>query len=432
LTRPLALTTLPESSDIVDVDHVENLGGALVTPGLIDAHSHPVYAGNRWAELAMRSGGSSMTEINSAGGGLSSTVTVTRGTDPWTLCNHVRGRMRDWLLSGTTTIEAKTGYHLTRDGELADVRLLRSLEDEPGIPRLHVTFFAAHAVPPEYFGRRNDYVDAVSSWCADAAAAGADSIDVHCDDGHFNEAESRWILKGGRAAGLLRGWAAIRGGAARLAAGGCASPTCSAGPMTTTWPCSRGRGHCRRLPGEYRENGRTAPVGSLLDRCVMVVLGIGHSPGTNGIASMPLVITLAIANLGMSVTEALRAATVGGAHALRAPDRGAMTRGRLADVVAWDADHEGAFAWSYGLRPYGSLARRRTGAGLAGWRAWPQRGSPGGPGRMVAMSDSTASLPAANPACSAWPSSASAAHRPPDRRRRRATAWRPLGGSGQG
>ena len=149
--------------DIVDVDHVENLGGALVTPGLIDAHTHPVYAGNRWAELAMRSGGSSMTEIISAGGGLSSTVTVTRGTDPWTLCNHVRGRMRDWLLSGTTTIEAKTGYHLTRDGELADVRLLRSLEDESGMPRVHVTFLAAHAIPPEFFGRRNDYVDAVSS-----------------------------------------------------------------------------------------------------------------------------------------------------------------------------------------------------------------------------------------------------------------------------
>src|SRR5215510_385917 len=91
--------------NIVDVDHVENLGGALVTPGLIDSHTHPVYAGNRWAELAMRSGGSSMTEIMSAGGGLTSTVTVTRGTDPWTLCNHVRGRLRDLFFSGTATTE---------------------------------------------------------------------------------------------------------------------------------------------------------------------------------------------------------------------------------------------------------------------------------------------------------------------------------------
>ena len=116
--------------DIVDVDHVENLGGALVTPGLIDAHSHPVYAGNRWAELAMRSGGSSPAEIVAAGGGIASTVTVTRGTDPWTLCSGVRERLGAWLQNGATTVEAKTGYHLTRDGELADVRLLRSLENE--------------------------------------------------------------------------------------------------------------------------------------------------------------------------------------------------------------------------------------------------------------------------------------------------------------
>src|SRR6266568_9222680 len=83
--------------DIVDVDQVENLNGGLVTPGFIDAHTHPVYAGNRWAELAMRSGGSSATEIAAGGGGMASTVTVTRGTDPWTLCNDVRARLREWL-----------------------------------------------------------------------------------------------------------------------------------------------------------------------------------------------------------------------------------------------------------------------------------------------------------------------------------------------
>jgi imidazolonepropionase len=343
--------------DIVDVDHVENLGGALVTPGLIDAHTHPVYAGNRWAELSMRSNGSSKNEVISAGGGLTSTVTVTRGTDPWTLCNQVRGRMRDWLLSGTTTIEAKTGYHLTRDGELADVRLLRSLENEAGVPRMHVTFFAAHAVAPEFFGRRNDYVDVVSGWCADAAAAGADSIDVHCDEGHFSEAESRWILNAGRTAGLLPRLHAggdSRHGAARLAAElGCASADLLNGADEDDVAVLAKAGVTAVVcPASTAESGRIPPVRSLLDRGVTVALGSGHSPGTNGITSMPLVITLAIANLGMSVAEALRAATVGGAHALRAPDRGAMTRGRLADVVAWDADHEGAFSWSYGLRPY--------------------------------------------------------------------------------
>jgi imidazolonepropionase len=342
--------------DIVDVDHVENLGGALVTPGLIDSHTHPVYAGNRWAELAMRSGGSSAAEIVAAGGGIASTVTITRGTDPWTLCSGVRERLRRWLLNGTTTVEAKTGYHLTRDGELADVRLLKSLENEPGMPRLHVTFLAANAVPPEYFGRRADYVDAVASWCADAAAAGADSIDAHCDEGRFSAREASWILGKGRAVGLLprlHASGGARTGAAQLAAElGCASAdmlldttdddvAALAGASVVAVVCPAATSETRQQP----------PVRALLDKGVPVALGSGHAPGANGITSMPLIISLAIANFGMSVTEALRAATVGGAQALRTPDRGAMSRGRLADIVAWDADHEGAFGWSYGLKP---------------------------------------------------------------------------------
>ena len=342
--------------DIVDVDHVENLNGGLVTPGFIDAHTHPVYAGNRWAELAMRSSGSTQSELTAAGGGLNSTVTITRGTDPWTLCNGVRNRLREWLLSGTTTIEAKTGFHLTRDGELADVRLLRSLEGEPGMPRVHVTFFAAHAVPPEFFGRRHDYVDAVGAWCADAAAAGADSVDVFCEDGRFTEREARWVLGAGRAAGLLPRLHACgesRSGAARLAAElGCASADLLHEACEEDVIVLATAGVAAVLcPGAALQARKLPPVRSLLDKGVAIALASGHAPGVNGITSMPLVVSLAINHFGMTVGEALRAATLGGAQALRTPELGGMARGRYADIVAWDADHEGAFAWSYGLRP---------------------------------------------------------------------------------
>jgi imidazolonepropionase len=356
-----AASELPESipgvvEDIVDVDQVENLNGCLVTPGLIDAHTHPVYAGNRWAELAMRSSGSSPNEIAAAGGGIASTVTVTRGTDPWTLCNGVRARLREWLISGTTTIEAKTGFHLTRDGELADVRLLRSLANEPGMPRVHVTFLAANAIPPEYFGRRSDYVDAVGAWCSDAAVAGADSVDVYCEDGRFSEREARWVLTAGRAAGLLPRMHACgqsRTAAARLAADlGCASADLLHEACEEDVFALAGAGVASVLcPATSLQLGKLPPVRALLDKGVAVALGSDHDPGANGITSMSMVISLAVSHFGMSVSEALRAATLGGAQALRAPDRGAMARGRYADIVAWDADHEGAFAWSYGLRP---------------------------------------------------------------------------------
>ncbi|ACY98807.1 MULTISPECIES: imidazolonepropionase [Thermomonospora] len=352
---------LPQSvpgviDDIVDVDHVENLGGGLVTPGLIDAHSHPVYAGNRWAELAMRTSGSTYSEIAAAGGGVNSTITVTRGTDPWTLCNSVRERLRRWIEDGTTTVEAKTGYHLTRDGELADIRMLRSLESEPSMPRVHATFLAAHILPPEYFGRRRDYVEAVRQWTGDAAAAGADSMDVYCDEGHFTPEEARVLLYTAKRVGLkarMHACANERTGAAQVAAEmGCASADILTHATDEDIKAIAHAGVTATVcPGSSLNTDRPlAPVRKMLDHGVTLALGTDHNPGQCGITSMPLVIGLAVAMFGLSVTEALRAATLGGAAALRVGDRGTLAPGMMADIVLWDADHEGAFAWAFGLR----------------------------------------------------------------------------------
>ncbi len=372
---------LPESlpgvvEDIVDVDSVENLGGGLVTPGLIDAHTHPVYAGNRWAELAMRSSGSSAGEIAAAGGGMASTVTVTRGTDPWTLCNGVRERLGEWLRFGTTTIEAKTGYHLTRDGELADVRMLRSLEGEPGMPRVHVTFLAAHAVPPEYFGRRNDYIDAVGTWCSDAAAVGADSVDVYCEEGRFTEREARWILSAGRAAGLLprvHACGESRTGAARLAAElGCASADILHEASDEDVAALAQAGVAAVVcPGTALETGKNPPVRELLDKGVAVALGSDHTPRRQR-DHLDAAGDLA----GRVAVRAQRDRGPAGRHAGRGPGAAGSRPGR--DGPRAPGRHR-----AVGRRPRGrvrlvlraqaepGVARRRAGGQLARWPASP-------------------------------------------------------------
>ena len=177
-----------------------------------------------------------------------------------------------------------------------------------------------------------------------------------CEEGRFTEDEARWILNAGRRAGLLPRVHACgdsHTGAARLAAElGCASADMLHEADEDDVAALAQAGVAAVIcPGTALQTSARPPVRSLLDKGVTVALGSDHAPGVNGITSMALVISMAASCFGMSVDEALRAATIGGAYALRAPDRGAMVRGRLADMVLWDADHEGAFVWSYGLTP---------------------------------------------------------------------------------
>ncbi len=339
-----------------DPDDVVDVEDALVTPGLIDAHTHPVYAGDRLAEIALRSSGASYADIAAAGGGIRATVAATRGASRDELAWLVTSRMRSWLASGTTTIEAKTGYHLERDGELGAVALLAGLGAAPLVPRVEVTFLGAHDVGPEYAGRADDYVAAVSTWCAEAAAAGARFVDVFCDTGYFTVDQSRQVLEAGTRAGLrprIHADELDRTGASLLAAEMAvvsadhvlriikedADALADAGVTATLCPVTAMA--MRSLP----------PARLLVDQGVAVALGSDHNPGQSGTTSMSLVVGLAVHVLGLSVEEALVAATAGGARAVAANDRGTIVPGMLADLVAWDAEHEGAFAWHLGLTP---------------------------------------------------------------------------------
>src|SRR6266550_9304854 len=165
--------------------------GGLVTAGLIDSHTHPVYAGDRMAEVAMRSAGASYEQVAKAGGGIRATVEATRLESVGALEQATARRLWSWLEGGTTTVEAKTGYHLEREGELESTRLLARLGARDDLPRIEVTFLAAHALPPDRGARMGAYTRLVAEWCADAYMAGARFCDVFCDQGYFSVTQSR-------------------------------------------------------------------------------------------------------------------------------------------------------------------------------------------------------------------------------------------------
>jgi imidazolonepropionase len=334
----------------------DDCGGGLVTAGLIDAHTHPAYAGDRMVEVAMRTAGASYAEVAKAGGGIRSTVRATRAESISALEQATARRLWAWLEGGATTVEAKTGYHLNRDGELAATRMLARLSHRKDLPRIEVTFLAAHALPPDRWARFGAYSKEVAGWCADAHQAGARFCDVFCDEGYFTVPQSRRILTAAIEAKLIPRIHAdelARTGGSRLAAElhavsadhllranrGDAIALARAGVVATLAPVTA------------ISIGKLPPVKELSEAGAVIALGSDHNPGTSGITSMSLVIALAVGVFKLSAERALIAATLGGALSLSRSDRGVIAAGKLADLVLWEAEHEGAFAWAFGLKP---------------------------------------------------------------------------------
>jgi imidazolonepropionase len=324
-----------------------DLGDALVTPGLVDAHSHPAFAGDRSDEVAARLAGAAYT-----GGGIRRTVQSTRAASDEELLALIERRLRAALAAGTTTLECKSGYGLDTAHELRSLRLIGVAAKRVGINVVR-TFLGAHAVPEGV--AQHDYVELVVNEMLPAVADEADFCDVFCDRGFFSLADAERILEAAARHGLgLRMHAdqLAATGAAQLAARlGCASADhleqLDAEGIAALAASST---VATLLPGPALVmRDRLPPARALLDAGAVVALGSDAKAGTFGSPSMPLIIGLAATLLGMTVAEALSAATTGAAASLsRAAVAGAIRPGMPADLVAWDAVHEGAFALHLG------------------------------------------------------------------------------------
>ena len=330
---------------------VDAAGGA-VTPGLVDAHTHLLFAGSRENELVLRQRGAGYLEILDAGGGILSTVAATRAAATHDLLAHGRRWLDEMLGHGVTTVEAKSGYGLDLQTELRLLEVAHALGSEGPIDVIP-TFLGAHAVPHEYRSRPNGteaYVRSVvdEQLPAVAAQGRARYCDVFCEEGVFSADQSRRILEAGLRLGLgarLHADELQPSGGAELAAElGAASADHLAAPSEAgidalARAASDGRPVVATLlPATtwFLMADHAAPARMFIERGIPVALGTDFNPGTSPTASLPLVMTVACLSLRLTPAEALAAVTINAAQALGLADEiGSLEPGKAADLVVW-------------------------------------------------------------------------------------------------
>ena len=305
--------------------------GAAVLPGFVDSHAHLMFAGDRAAEFAARMAGEPYT-----GGGIRTTVAATRAATDAEL-RASAGRLRaEALQQGTTTIEIKSGYGLSVADERRSLRLARELTEE-------TTFLGAHVVPAEWAHDPDGYVDLVRGEMLIAAAPHARWVDVFCDRGAFDAAQARAILDAGAKAGLglrLHANQLQHGPAVQLAVelGAASADHCTHLSDADVDALAGSGTVATLLPGaEFSTRSPYPDARRLLDAGVSVALATDCNPGSSYTSSVPFCIALAVREMGLTPAEAVRAATAGGARALRRDDVGVVRVGARADLVVLDA-----------------------------------------------------------------------------------------------
>ena len=321
-------------------------GGGLLTPGLVDSHTHAVFGRWRADEFAMRSAGVPYMEIARRGGGIHASVRDLRRRSEDELVELALPRLREMLASGTTTAEVKSGYGLTTADELKMLRAVRRLGEVQPI-KLVPTFLGAHELPEEYRDRRSDYVSLVAEEMIPAVAAEglARFCDVFMEPGVFDREESERILRAGLRHGLVPKLHAdeLEGsGGAELAVELGAASADHLGAVSEAGIAALAGSEtvATLLPLTLFFLGRQryAPGRALLDAGATVALASDFNPGSSPTSNLLLAMTAACSQMRLSPAEALRAATAGGAAALRLPaGHGTLAAGAPADLALWDA-----------------------------------------------------------------------------------------------
>ena len=349
--------------------------GCWLLPGLIDCHTHIVYAGNRSDEFEERLNGATYEEIAQRGGGIASTVKATRAATEADLLAASAPRVESLLTEGVTTLEIKSGYGLALDAEAKMLRVARTIEEMLPV-RVRTTFLGAHALPPEFAARPDDYIDAVCNEMLPVLAREGlvDAVDAFCDTIGFTSAQTERVFRAARSLNLP-----VKLHAEQLSDQHGAALAARYGALSADhleWLGDDGivamaaaRTVAVLLPGAFyflRET-RLPPVQALRDAGVPIAISTDCNPGTSPVTSLLTTMNMACTLFRLTPQEAIRGVTINAARALGLDDEiGSLTVGKIADFALYDIARPADLAYAIGINPCAEVANGGTSRGARG------------------------------------------------------------------